>query len=698
MLIRSPRGPCLSLFALVLLFTVGHTTGRAAVDDLTVFTRMPGPPSGEMMSVYLKGLAFAALDRRDAEFEKLKNVQQLESWQRSRREAFLFALGGFPDRTPLNARVTGHLASTDYRLEKLVFESQPGFFVTATLYLPLTPGPHPVVVHPTGHSANAKARDIYQRASIVLAKNGIACLCYDPVGQGERRHYFLPDGRPRFVGTSQEHRLMGVGCTLLGTNVARYMIWDGMRAVDYLQSRDDIDPARIGATGISGGGTNSSYLAALDDRIVASAPGCYLTGFRRLLETIGPQDAEQNLFGQIANGLDHGDYVMMQAPRPALIMAATRDYFDIEGAWHLFRQSKRFYTRLGFAERVDLIEPDTTHGFPTEMRVGAARWMRRWFLGSDEPITELDFAIHTEQELQCTPQGQVLHLPGARSLFDLNLEWEQRLLAGRKELWGNPAAALREVRRVTGIRALSELAEPQVETLRVIQRNGYTISQLVFEPEPGIRLPALKFKPAGREREGDPVLYVHGEGKRKVAGPGGPIEKLVLSGRTVLAVDVRGSGETGHAIPDNSYGRLIGASINDVGLAELIGKSFVSMRAEDILGCARFLAGAPSGASRPDRVALIASGETGVPALHAAALEPGLFSNLRLERTLTSWAHVLSTPMARNQNVNTVFGALRVYDLPDLVTSLPPGFLTNIDPLDAEGEPVLASQRATSRE
>jgi dienelactone hydrolase len=675
--------PAVLSAALVLL--VGLPAAPAA-NDLTVLARSAtGSGPDGMMNSYLLRLAYEALDRRNAEYEKIKTPEQVAAWQRGRREAFLAALGGFPERTPLNARVTGRLDFPDYRVEKIIFESQPGFHVTGNLYLPLTPGPHPVVVHPTGHSPTAKARDLYQRASIVMAKNGVACFCYDPVGQGERRHFFEADGKITFTGTTQEHNLMGVGSTLLGTSVARYMIWDGMRAIDYLQGRPDIDPKRIGAMGISGGGTMSAYLAALDERVAAAAPGCYLTGFRRLLETIGPQDAEQNLFGQIAGGLDHGDFVMMRAPKPTLIMAATRDYFDIDGAWHLFRQSKRLYTRLGMAERVDLIEPDEPHGFPTEMRVGATRWMRRWFLGSDEPVTEKDFPVMTDAQLQCTPDGQVLRLPGALSLFDLNREWEERLATGRRALWRDPAVALGDVRKVTGIRRLAELPAPTVKPGPAFQREGYSFRHVVIEPEPGIQLPALRFEPASGPARGDAVLYLHGDGKHVDAAPGGPIERLVREGRTVLAVDLRGLGETGRAPARDLAGTLLGGLTRDVSLAELLGRSFVSMRAEDLLACVRYL-NAPGSDVRPSaKVALLARGEAGVPALHAAALEPQAFSSVRLERTVASWADVVRTPLARNQRINTVFGALRVYDLPDLASALPRGLLTVVEPADAVG-------------
>src|SRR5262249_9565783 len=141
--------------------------------------------------------------------------------------------------------------------------------------------------------------------------------------------------------TTLEHTMVGVSSIPLGTSTARYRIWDGMRSLDYLASRPDIDPNRLGCTGNSGGGTLTSYLMALGERIAGAAPSCYLPSLRRLLETIGPQDAEQNIHAQIAFGMDHADYVMMRAPRPTLMCVATRDFFDINGAWNSFRQAKR---------------------------------------------------------------------------------------------------------------------------------------------------------------------------------------------------------------------------------------------------------------------------------------------------------------------------------------------------------------------
>ncbi|MFO7906181.1 MAG: acetylxylan esterase, partial [Pirellulaceae bacterium] len=259
----------------------------------------------EMLHAYLMDKVYEAVDRREAEYESVETPEEIEAYQERMRQFFIEQLGGFPDRTPLNARVVGRRQRDGYRIEKVIFESQPRHFVTAILYLPDGEPPYPGVLVPCGHSANGKARDLYQRAPILIAKNGMAALCYDPLDQGERHQLLDADGEPIITRATQGHNLAGVGAILLGRNTATYRTWDGMRALDYLAGREEVDPNRIGCTGISGGGTMTSYLMALDDRIKAAAPGCYLTSFQRLLETIGPQDTVQILTDAIGtNDID----------------------------------------------------------------------------------------------------------------------------------------------------------------------------------------------------------------------------------------------------------------------------------------------------------------------------------------------------------------------------------------------------------
>lgn len=657
-----------------------------AADELTVLpASVEGAAPSQMMHAYLMRLAQESLDRRQAEYEKLKSPEDLAEYQARMRRFFLEQLGGLPQRTPLEAKVVGRQQRNGYRIEKILFQSQPRHYVTAILYLPEAKPPYPGVLVPCGHSANGKARDLYQRMPILLAQSGMAALCYDPIDQGERMQLLDAEGKPLVASSTVGHTLAGVGAILLGRNTATYRVWDGMRAIDYLASRPEVDPKRIGCTGISGGGTLTSYLMALDERIVAAAPGCYLTTFRRLLETIGPQDAEQNIHAQVAYGMDHPDYVLMRAPKPTLILTATGDYFDIGGSWDAFRQAKRWYARLGYPERVDLFETDDKHGFPAPMRVASARWMRRWLLGLDDAIEEPDSPVAKDEELWCTPRGQVMLLEGARSVYDLNVALETQLAEGRKRFWQEvgPARALEEVRRITGIRKLADLPQPECEKVGAVQRDGYRIDKLVLKPEPGILLPALAFVPEKPSGQAD--VYIHESGKQADAAPGGPIEALARQGHVVLAVDLRGLGETQDSAK-HAFSLHFGNEWRDIFLAYLLGKSYLAMRAEDILVAARFAATYESaGKLRP--VHLISVGRVGPAALHAAALEPGLFASLRLRGCLASWSNVVRTPLAKNQWVNVVHGALKTYDLPDLLRTLPAGKVTVESPRDATESP-----------
>jgi hypothetical protein len=431
---------------------------------------------------------------------------------------------------------------------------------------------------------------------------------------------------------------------------------------------------------------------ALDDRIVCAAPSCYLCGFRRLTETIGPQDAEQNIHGQIGFGMDHADYIHMRAPKPTLMCTATHDFFDIDGAWNCFRQAKRFYTRLGFAERVDLIETDAKHGFNAELRTGAVRWMRRWLLEIDDAITEPEFPVAGDEQLQCTPQGQVMLLEGARSTYDLNIELEEKLAERRKELWrkADKAEALAKVREITGIGSPNDLPDCECTIVASSEHgDGRKLVKLILRPEEGILLPALAFVP--EKRSGDAYLYLHADGKGADAGPGGPIEKLVGKGHLVLAVDLRGVGETApEASSRRGIAHHVGPQWKELYLAYMLGTSYLAMRTEDILASARVLAGFEAG-EKPNRVHLMSIGRLGPPALHAAALEPQLFASVSLRNCLESWSSVLRAPMATNQFENVVHGALEAYDLPDLVATLPKEKTTVAVSVDPMGQPVETS-------
>ncbi|GAH37151.1 unnamed protein product, partial [marine sediment metagenome] len=302
---------------------------------------------------------------------------------------------------------------------------------------------------------------------------------------------------------------------------------------------------------------------------------------------------------------------------------------------------------------------------------------------------EKEATILTDKEALCTPKGQVMLMPGARSVFDVNRELGKNLAPKRKQLWAKGASdeAIATVRKLAGIRGLTDLPKPKVRKLpdAVIQRNRCRVEKMVIEPEGGIRLPALGFVP--QRPSGRAYLYLHGEGKAVDAAAGGPIEKLTGDGNVVLAVDLRGMGETRRPRSRiTRFDKLCGPQWDTVTLAYLLGKSYVGMRAEDVLVCARLLSSYAAG-KKPNEVHLIAVGLAGTPAVHAAACEADRFASVTLKRSLVSWSNVLEHTVTKDQLANIVHGALTAYDLTDLAGILGDK-ITIVEPVDALGEPI----------
>lgn len=654
--------------------------GEVALPDLS---GMLDGELGDMTRMYLLREMDAAHERWCEEYEQRKTPEAVAAYQERLRGRFLEALGGLPERTPLEAQVTGIVPRSGYRIEKVVFQSMPGLYVTGALFIPenpASPPPHPGVLVPCGHSANGKAHDTYQSMGAALALAGMVAFVFDPIDQGERGQYLDASGKPPIWGT-KAHTMVGIGCTLLGWNTARYEIWDGIRAIDYLQSRPEVDPNRIGCTGNSGGGTQTSFLMALDDRIQAAAPSCYLNRLAiQAQRAMG--DSEQNIFGQLAWGMDHADYLMMRAPIPIIVLAATEDFFDIHATWYSFRYAKRLYTRMGFAERVEILENDAGHNYDTLQREGGVRWLARWLLGRDEAISEPPIELVPDEELNCTPDGQVMLLPGARSVYDINEAYARELAEKRRALWAQAGIdGMRpRIREVAGIRPVADLARPEVRVLGEIRTDTHRVEQIVLVPEEGILLPGLFYLPT----EGDirqVMVFLNDAGVGEAAQEGGALPGLLEPGRAVLAVDPRGVGAT-RQTRQGKFGLDIGLDWEDNYIAYLLGRSYVGMRAEDVLVCARWATertGLPS-------AHLTARGDIGIPCLHAAALEPELFDSVRLESTLVSWSNVIETRITRNQIANMVHGALAVYDLPELVEALGSRVVA-AEPVDALGRP-----------
>jgi cephalosporin-C deacetylase-like acetyl esterase len=343
------------------------------------------------------------------------------------------------------------------------------------------------VVGTCGHSSTGKAADAYQSFAQGLARLGYVCLIYDPIGQGERLQYVQDDLSSRIGVGVREHLHAGNQQFLVGEFFGMWRAWDGIRAIDYLLTRPEVDKQRIGVTGNSGGGTMTTWLCGLEPRWTMAAPSCFVTTFRRNMENELPQDTEQCPPRALALDLDHADFLAAMAPNPIIILAKERDYFDVRGSEETYRRLRRLYRLLEAEQNVALFVGPTGHGYSLENREAMYSWFNRAsgvaaadtagdFDGvlrasADVAFTaEPEITIEAVETLRCTEQGQVAAIDGTRTVFDFTSEKSKQLASARSPLTG---AALR--RAVTEVLKLptGRRAAPDYRNWRYLSARGY---------------------------------------------------------------------------------------------------------------------------------------------------------------------------------------------------------------------------------
>src|SRR5262245_31186194 len=392
----------------------------------------------------LLDLADRQQKERRAQLARVKTKADLEALQRSLREKLLRSMGGLPDGKGVpSAKVTGTIEGDGYVVEKLVLESLPGYHVPALLYRPTKRDSRlPGILSPCGHSPVGKAAPAYQTLHINLVKRGFVVLTYDPVGQGERSQFWDRDkGKSRFNLVCGEHAVLGNPLYLLGENLARYRIWDGIRALDYLASLPEVDAARLGCVGNSGGGTLTAYIAALDPRVKAAAICCYITTLPRRMgnriQADPDADPEQDIFGMVGDGIDHAGLVALRAPRPTLLGTARFDFFPIEGARESFAEAEQLFRVAGAADAVARVEAAEKHGLTLPLRKAVYAWFDRRLAGrkTGTEADEIPVKPRSAKELLASVDGQVNLSFKSKHLLTLALaDFDQRKKPARRPL------------------------------------------------------------------------------------------------------------------------------------------------------------------------------------------------------------------------------------------------------------------------
>jgi dienelactone hydrolase len=281
---------------------------------------------------FLSHLAKQAYDRRNIAIAKLTSPAAIHERQRWVRETFWKLTGGMPERSSLNLRAVGAFERPRYRVEKLVYESQPGLHIPANLYIPKNhEPPFPGVLFQMGHSLNGKAADTYQKCCQSLAQLGYLVLAFDPMGQGERTYYPRPNGvLTRLPSADDEHSQPGKQMLLVGDTATRMQAWDAVRSLDVLASHPLVDAKRLASTGQSGGGTITMFLTATDERLAAAAVSSGNTENVACEDFNSPgsvDDAEQNFIDAGPAGFDRWDLLYPMAPKPMLVAVSGRDFF-----------------------------------------------------------------------------------------------------------------------------------------------------------------------------------------------------------------------------------------------------------------------------------------------------------------------------------------------------------------------------------
>ena len=621
------------------------------------------------------------LNKRAAKIAGIRTLAEWKQRQNYIRSTLRKAVGDFPEKTALNATITKTIEKDNYKVEHIVYESQPGYFVTSSLFIPkkLKNGKASAIIYCSGHS-NSGYR-AYQSTIINLVNKGFIVFAFDPIGQGERLQYLdEKTNKSKFKWPSYEHSYAGAQSFLAGNTIAANFTWDGIRAVDYLLTRREVDAANIGINGRSGGGTQSAFIAAFDERIKAVAPENYITNFNWLFRAMGPQDAEQNVFYGIEKGLDIADLLLVRAPKPALMITTSYDMFPIQGALETEKEVKAIYKAYGKPENFSMATDDTAHASTKNNREAMYRFFQK-VLNNPGDATDEKVELLSEEELQVTKTGQVATAFRGESAYSLNAKEAakkmKQLEAARTNGVARNANVVHAAKQLSGYREPNKLDIPMFAGR--IQRNGYVIEKYLLKGEGNYDIPYLLLKP--KTPSSKALLYLNPEGKTADVLEGGEMEWFVKNGFTVLAPDIIGTGELGPGdFKGDSYIDSVSFNIWFAGL--MINRSIVGIQTGDVMKLVNIL----EKEKNIKGIFGLAKKQMSPLLLHAAAFNNNI-KGIVLVEPYASYRSMIVNPEYRPDFLHsTVAGAIGSYDLPDLTASLAPKKLLIIGMTDGNGD------------
>lgn len=616
---------------------------------------------------FLSGLAREAYDRRNRAIAGLVSPRALAERQAWVRKTFWDLVGGAPERTPLNLRTLSSFERPGYRLEKIVYESQPELHIPANLYLPTTgKPPYPGVLFQMGHSLNGKAAEPYQKCCQGLARLGYVVLAFDPMGQGERTYYPRPGGTLTRLGSADdEHTVPGKQLLLVGDTATRLQTWDAVRSLDVLAAHPLVDPKRLASTGQSGGGTLTMLLAAVDDRLAAAAVSSANTENFACADFNPPgsvDDAEQNFVDSGPLGFDRWDLLYPIAPKPLLITVSARDFFGTYSPSYLtsgeeeFAKLAKAYGVLGHRERIEWFVSPLPHALSPDMRLSVYRFFEKWLRGSDEAVKEPNVSPEPEKELWVGATGNVVRDFGSTTPRGLAQARSRKL----KPVGG-------DWRRL--LRIPAKLPSAPAVRLSTAHYGDVAVHAMEIPSENPVFLPAWFFVPPPGEAPRDLLLLLEPQGRNGRWREDDLYHRLAKAGFAVCALDVRAIGdlapEMGRGNP--YYARPHSGEDAWAWASMILGRPLLGQRVYDTLATVNALRSLPEAKGR--RLVLAGREKMAVPALFAAALDPAI-DRVLVTGGLPSYASLLEEEEYKEAFANFLPGVLGVSDVPALRKSL----------------------------
>lgn len=629
--------------------------------------------------------------------QEIKSPADAEARDHYVRQEMLQMIGGFPSRTPLNPVVTKALDRDGYRIENVMYQSRPNFWVTAILYIPTTgKGPFPAILSPSGHYEDAGRTPSYQEAHLDLVKSGFVVLAPDPIGQGERRQFWNTTTKEIVGTTIHEHSTFGQLLWLVGESLTQYKIWDGIRSIDYLLTRSEVDPSRIGCTGHSGGGRETLWVTVFDPRVKCAAciepNGYHFWPLQAPKGTfLNPGDAEHEWFPAASRGVDGCDLFQTIAPRPLLIGVETyaNEQFQL-AAKHI----RARYELLGAGEKFATAEATDVHYWTLKLRLAATDWFCRWLYGRSGPTQEVDLKVEPVANLFCTPTGSLIDSRQGDTLQSILLRKQKALPPDRAiPKSATQLHAYQEEMQEILKKSLryKEVTQPfDVRHLATTPREGFDIEKLEFLSEPEIYIPAWVFVPKDVKPGARPILYLGDADAETVGYPeSGWGGNLARKGHIVIAVDVRGMGQT-QPLHRSYFSNSPWANLFDVEAAIAYGawamdECLLGMRVQDAICSVNYAVNRKE--VKSSELVVIGSGMGALWALYAAALDPRI-KVVIADQGLISYKSLVQSERYEHGADIMMLNVLNYFDIPQIVAAIADRKAVLLSPVGPMKEPV----------